>query len=601
MTLSKNLIRLLLYFWQESYLFSSILFILIILLGIIPAAELWIIGDLINHISDAITNNQVFDLQGITVLLVILIGLMLLRNWFRILSDGIQDYLRQKVTRELQLEVSQKASEVELAFYEHQESYDQLQRANGGIQHQLTNVYLDGVFTLEAIVSIIAYILTLSTGHWSLGPTVMIAAIISIWLKTKRAKQKYAFDYHILTPIRKAVEYFSNLLTSKEYAKELRIFGSRDYLISKWHAKQKEHADKVYQDEKKDLKYTLINEGFTNLLILIACTLIAISIMDGDLSIGYFAILVQVVIRLMNEIENIVGLMRNNYQYALFTDNLFSFIDRPISSDIEPRQSLPEPLKGEIRFADVWFKYPSSDDWVIKGLSFKIEPNETIAIVGGNGAGKSTIIKLILGLYTPQKGNILIDDVPIELIDKDQLNKNMSAIFQDFTKFELTLRESIGIGDIENIADQELLDQVVRKSSVNEWIDQLDQGYDTYLSKTFGGRDLSGGQWQRVALARSLMRDSAIIILDEPTSALDPIAELNVFEEFKALSKDKTALLISHRMGSARIADKIIVIEDGEKIEEGVHEDLINNDRVYAKLFETQAKWYHSNEAGEKG
>lgn len=593
------MIRLLSFLWKESFLLSTFLLLLTILLGIIPASELWVIGLMINDISEAIINEGNLFLTRLIPLAALLIGLMLMRNWFRILSDGIQDYLKPKVAGKLQEQVMEKASSVDLEFYDHAKSYDQLQRANRGIKDTLMNVYMDTIYIIQSIVSIIAYILTLSIGHWTLGPAITLVAIFSMLLKIKRSKQKYEYDYHVLTPVRKYIQYFASILTRKQYAKELRVFGSSDYLISKWEDKQKEHIKKVLKDEKQDFKYTLVNEIFSNLALFAVSILIAISVLKGSVSIGYYVILVQVVIRLMTEMENLTSLFRNNYQQALFTNNLFSFLAISPSSTQKTTNKLLKPLKGKVSFEHVWFKYPSSDHWVIKDLSFTINPNDTVAIVGENGAGKSTIIKLLLGLYQPQKGDIFFDDLSINEIDEDELKTYLSAIFQDFSKFQLTLKESIAIGNIEKVNDDDLIHHVITQSNINDWLDRLDQGHETYLSKEFGGSDLSGGQWQKVALARSLMRDAKILILDEPTSALDPIAELEVFKEIKELSINQTTVLISHRMGSARLADRIIVIDNGMKIEEGSHEELIKNDQLYSTLFKTQAKWYHLGKAGE--
>lgn len=595
----RNIIRLFFYLWQESRFFTVLLFFLTIILGIIPAAELWVIGLMVNKISEVFNAGEVIVANLLTPLFIVLIGMMLMRNWIRLLSDGIQDYLRDKVGGKLQKEVIEKASEVELGFYDQSESYDQLQRANIGLKESFINVYLDSIHIVETIVTIVAFLLTLTVGHWSLVPIVACGALFSIWLKLKRAKQKYRFDYEVLTPIRKHTQYFTGLLTTKGFAKELRIFGSRDYVISKWREKQLEQAEKVFVDEKKEFNYTVINDGLLNLILLGASIFIAYLVVQGNVTIGYYVILLQVVIRMQEEMEGLMGTIRFMYQRSLFTENLFSFLDRKIKKSPKASVKLQAPLTGAIRFENVWFKYPNSEKWIIRGLSFSVRPKETISIIGENGAGKSTIIKLLLGLYTFQKGMIYLDDIPIDRIDEEDLRRQMSAVFQDFTKFELSLRESIGIGKIENLHNEAAIAKVVKESGVDEWINRLDNGYDTYLSKAFGGTELSGGQWQKVALARSLMKEAEIFILDEPTSALDPIAELAVFQQFKKLAEDRTAILISHRMGTARLADKIIVIEEGKKIEEGTHQTLMQNNQVYAQLFKTQAKLYHNKKIGE--
>ena len=229
---------------------------------------------------------------------------------------------------------------------------------------------------------------------------------------------------------------------------------------------------------------------------------------------------------------------------------------------------------------------------MLSGVSFRVRAGETVSLVGQNGAGKTTLVKLILGLYRPDRGRILFDGVPIDELDDADLRRHCSAIFQDFARFQLTLRESVGVGDVERIDNAAAVAAAAARAGVDEVAAGLKDTYETVLSPAFGGVDLSGGQWQKVALARSLMRDAEVLVLDEPTASLDPRAEMAVFEQFKALAAARTTFLISHRIGTARLADRILVLGEGRLVEEGDHAELLAAGGDYAELFAAQRQWY---------
>ncbi len=261
----------------------------------------------------------------------------------------------------------------------------------------------------------------------------------------------------------------------------------------------------------------------------------------------------------------------------------------PVSAPLRP---FPRPLRSGIRFEDVWFTYPGSDRPALAGLSFDIAAGESVALVGENGAGKTTLVKLLLGLYAPDRGRILYDGVDARVIDPRSLRGAASAAFQGFVRYGLTFAENVGLGQPERMGDRRRLEAAVARARAHDVLRALPDGYDTLLGADVGGVDLSGGQWQRVALARGFFRDAELLVLDEPTAALDPHAELAVFERFAELARGRTAVLVSHRLGMARLADRVIVLSGGRVAEAGTHQELLDSGGEYAAMFRAQARWY---------
>jgi ATP-binding cassette, subfamily B, bacterial len=279
---------------------------------------------------------------------------------------------------------------------------------------------------------------------------------------------------------------------------------------------------------------------------------------------------------------------------ALYLEDLFSFFAvRPsIASPPDPRP-FPQPLRSGIVFENVGFRYPDSSRWAVRYLSLTLRAGEVVALVGENGAGKTTIVKLLARLYDPTEGRILLDGYDLREYDLTDLRRHLGVIFQDFVRFHFTAGENIGAGQIEAADDRSRIHQAAQRSLADRIIQRLPQGYDQPLGKRFReGADLSGGEWQKIAIARAYMRDADVLILDEPTAALDARSEYEVFQRFRDLSLGKTAILISHRFSTVRMADRILVLEDGHVVESGSHEELVTSGRRYAELFELQASGY---------
>ena len=316
--------------------------------------------------------------------------------------------------------------------------------------------------------------------------------------------------------------------------------------------------------------------------------------MRGEFSIGDLTFLAGSFRRLRTLLEGLLSGFSQVAGQALYLDDLFSFfeIEPEIHSPANPAP-FPTPVREGFVFEDVGFRYPGAERWAVRHLSFTLQAGEVLALVGENGAGKTTLVKLLARLYDPDEGRILLDGVDLRDYDLDVLRNNIGVIFQDFVRYHLTAAENIAVGRIEARGDRARIVEAARRSLADEVIDKLPRGYDQVIGKRFkNGVDLSGGEWQKVAIARAYMRDAQLLILDEPTAALDARSEFEVFQRFKELSVGKTAVLISHRFSSVRMADRILVLNDGQVEAVGTHEELLAQDGRYAELFELQAAGY---------
>jgi len=321
---------------------------------------------------------------------------------------------------------------------------------------------------------------------------------------------------------------------------------------------------------------------------------IALKAVSGELTLGDLALYTAAATSVQSSIGGLFNSFSGMYENNLYLDTLYRFlgtkpeIDRPANP-----VAVPEPLRGHITFDHVSFAYPGAEEPALKDVSFDIQPGETVAVVGKNGAGKSTLIKLLCRLYDPTGGRILLDGVDIRTLDPDDLQRRISAVFQDHVSYQATASENIGLGDLEHLTDRPSIVQAADRAGIANRIERLPRGYDSPLGRWFDeGVSLSGGEWQKIALARGFLREAPILVLDEPTSALDAQAEHDLFVRLRQLAEGRTTLYISHRFSTVRQADRIILLEHGKLVEQGTHNELMNLDGGYAELFTLQASAY---------
>ena len=396
------------------------------------------------------------------------------------------------------------------------------------------------------------------------------------------------------TPERRELDYLRYIGASDETAKEVKIFGLSDFIIGKFEAL----ANKFYQSNRKiAISRSVWGTGFTLLGSLGyygAYVFILWQTISGKISIGQLTFLAGSFRQLKSLMESVLTRFTAVSQGAIYLSDYFEFFDiQPSIRSEEKSLPFPQPMKTGFEFQHVGFRYQHADKWAARDLNFVLSPGEKIALVGENGAGKTTLVKLLARLYDPNEGRILLDGIDLRLYDIVSLRRNIGIIFQDYLRYQMRVSDNIAVGNIAEMENMPLIERSAEQSLAAGLVSRLPAGYEQMLGKRFQeGVELSGGEWQKVALARAYMRDAQVLILDEPTAALDARAEFEVFQRFAELTRGKTAVLISHRFSTVRMADRILVLQEGRLIENGTHEELIERKGKYEELFTLQAKGY---------
>ncbi|MEP6260109.1 MAG: ABC transporter ATP-binding protein [Gillisia sp.] len=505
------------------------------------------------------------------------------------LSDAL---LGDQYSINTSVKIIKKTSELNLDQLEDSEFYDKLERARQqttGRVGLMSNILTQGE-DIIVIVSLLAGVVTFE-------PWLIILLVVSI-IPTIINEIKFSGTSYSLarswTQERRELDYLRYAGASDVTAKEVKLFGLSDYLAARF----KNLSDQYYSQSKKLAKQRAAWGSVFNVIGTAAYygayVFIIFRTVAGIFSLGDLTFLSGAFNRLRSKLQGFFTRFTAITESALYLQDYFEFMDMKYSEEEkEEKLPLPEKLQKGFEFKNVGFKYPKSDIWVVRHINFELRAGEKLAFVGENGAGKTTLIKLLLRFYEPTEGEILLDGIPVREYDQTRYQQYFGVIFQDFVKFELTLRENIAMGEIGEIGNQPRIDSAAEKSLANEVISALPKGYDQQLGKRFKqGKDLSGGQWQKIAIARAYMKDAEVLILDEPTSALDARAETEAFQRFIKLTEGKTAVIISHRFSTVRIADRIMVLKDGAVLEIGTHEELMQNNKLYAELFNLQAAGY---------
>jgi ATP-binding cassette subfamily B protein len=525
--------------------------------------------------------------------------LLLLEFALAVLSDVlgrvvslIDALLSERFNNITSVRLMEHAATLDLEDFEDSELQDKLDRARRQTMGRMT---LLGQLLGQAqdIVTIIAFAAGLAIyAPWLI--VLLVLALVPAFIGEAHFNaQSYSLNYQ-WTPERRELDYVRQTGASVESAKEVKIFGLNAFLIDRYRTL----AERFYLANRT---LAIRRAGWGGLLTALgtvgyylAYAFIAWRTVRGDFTIGDLTFLAGSFRRLRNLLEGLLIGFSQVAGQALYLDDLFSFfeIQPEIVSPADPRP-FPTPIATGFVFEDVGFSYPGAERWAVRHLSFTLRAGEVLALVGENGAGKTTLVKLLARLYDPDEGRILLDGHDLREYDVEQLRANIGVIFQDFVRYHLTAAENIAVGQIGAREDRARIEEAARRSLADEVIRKLPDGYDQVIGKRFKtGVDLSGGEWQKIAIARAYMRQAQLLILDEPTAALDARSEFEVFQRFKELSEGNTAVLISHRFSTVRMADRILVLEAGRIEEIGSHEELLAAGRRYAELFELQAAGY---------
>jgi ATP-binding cassette, subfamily B, bacterial len=496
------------------------------------------------------------------------------------------------------VQLMQHAATLDLEQFENAEIYDKLERARRqtvgriGLFTMLLATLQDLITLVSLSVAIVVYV------PWLLV-LLLVAVLPSLLGETHFASLGYSLLYS-WTPERRQLDYLRYIGASDVSAKELKLFGLSDFLVGRYDRLSNEfyEANRSLAVRRSVVSTLLAAVGtlgyYGAYAVIIYLTVVGHQSPAGRFTIGVLTFLAGSFRQSRDLIQRVLLSLSQVFEQSLYLDDLFTFLE--LEPNIRPKNGarpVPVPIRTGFAFEGVGFRYPGAEEWAVRGLDFSLSPGERLALVGENGAGKTTLVKLLARLYDPTEGRILLEGIDLREYDIESLRRNVGVIFQDFVRYDFVLRENIAVGNIGRLSDDPAIRTAAERSLADTVARRLAGQYDQMLGKRFeGGVDLSGGEWQKVALARAYMRDAQLLILDEPTAALDARAEYEVFLRFSELTKGRMAVLISHRFSTVRMADRILVLKGGELVEQGTHEALVAQAGLYAELFQLQAAGY---------
>lgn len=555
-----------------------------------PVVVLWIGKLIIDEIILA-TKTQDHELNHLWWLIGIEVGLMLITNLISKLISMSDGFMGDLYSNASSVKIIRKTKEINISDLENSDFYDKLERARTQTSSRV-NLMSNTLSQLQDLIMIGSLIAGLIYFEPWLILILIVSIIPSFINEIKFSSKKYSIS-RSWTAERRELDYLRYIGANDKTAKEVKLFGLTDWIADKF--------------EKLSHEYYLINRKLTisrsiygfifdiigTLAYYGAYVFIVLRVVANIISIGDLTFLAGSFRRLRNSLTTIFSRFTRISESSLYLKDYFDFLDLEVEQEGANALPVPDKIKEGISFENLSFSYPGSNEMVLKNVNFKIQAGEKVAFVGQNGAGKTTLIKLLLRFYEPTSGRITIDGTNINEFDREAYQKWFGVIFQDFLRYEFTIKENIGVGSIDDLEDTDRIHSAAEQSLADSVISQVEQGINQQLGRRFAnGKDLSGGQWQKIALARAYMKDAEVMILDEPTSALDARAEYEAFQRFIGLTEGKTSIIISHRFSTVRMADKIVVLEDGLISESGTHEQLMSVPKLYAELFELQAAGY---------
>jgi ATP-binding cassette, subfamily B, bacterial len=590
-----SLPRVLKLVWDVQPAFTVVLAVLYVAQGFVPVLTAWVSKLLIDAVVLAF---RAGGTRGATTLVVWLVvaqfAIQGLSNLLQTITNIVQQLLQERLSYSVQLLVMEKSNTLDLSFFEDAKFYDQLQQAQREASSRPIGMVSQTFGLGRTIITLLSMAAVLIHLAWWVAVLAVVAPIPSFI-----ASMRYGWwGYQLMrrqSPTRREMAYYGDLMTTDKYNKEIKLFTLGDFLIDLY----RRMSGRFYQETRAIVVPRYMAAFFWGLGSVVVngavYLYVALQAVKRLITLGDLTFYTQAALGLGSSFQGLLNGISSLYENSLYINTLFDFLAYKPAIVSPPDGLVPDGDGLLIEFRHVSFTYPGRGEagQALRDVSFTIHPGEAIALVGRNGAGKTTVVKLLTRLYDPDEGQILVNGRDIKEYDLGALRARIGVIFQDYVTYFMTASRNIGVGRVETIDDLAGIRAAAGKSGADAVIEHLPDAYDTMLGKWFDrGQQLSGGEWQKIALARAFMRDAQLLILDEPTSSLDPQAEYEVFARFRELTQGKSAVFISHRFSTVRLANRIIVLGEGRVLEQGTHEELIARGGVYAELFNLQAEAY---------
>ncbi len=592
--------------WEANPQQTVLIAVLSVVQALLPAATLWVAKLLLDAVAAAIAG-QLGDpgeaLGRMLGLLLLQIGISAASSVIAALQGATRELLGDSLQNRISRRILAKANELDLSQFEDPTSYDALQNAYREVGSRPLGVFTQIVSLVQALVTLGSVSALMAQLGWAIVPLVLLASVPSVFVSSRFGTEGYRMIRRQAADARRQ-NYLGSLLTSDQAVKEIRLFDFGDYLMERWQQYylgfRRQLVSLITRRSGWGLAASLLSTGMVGA----ATYLVLRRAAAGALTVGDFGLFIQGISQLQSQFSNLLSGFTGIYQHLLYMRNLFEFLELPTGTS-EAGEEWTGPIDS-IEFKDVYFRYPLTERDVLQGINFTVNKGQMLALVGENGAGKSTIVKLMTALYRPTRGVILVNGQDASRFSPASLRAEMSTVFQDFGQYQMTVKENIALGrgveelaagGADTAAESAEVDAAIReagrRAGAEEFVGQLPQGYDNMLGRWFeGGRQLSGGQWQRLALARLYFRGGSVLIFDEPTSALDADAEYEVIETLRQQARGRIAVIVSHRFSTVRMAERIVVLEGGVITEQGTHEELLVVAGTYARMFNRQARGY---------
>lgn len=583
-------------FWRSHRLATVGVLILTVAESVMPVIQLWVTKLLVDQVVLVLSLGQSGSATEMVALawryLGYEAGVLFASVMFGIVAAHVRNILQEHLVYRVQIDVLEQAARLDLAYYESAEYYDQMHRAQHQARFapiQLLHINLNFFKTFITLLSICSVIILYKV--WVFF--ILVGATLPGFLVAMYYGQKRFMLVNTRTPDGRRADYLHTIITTDTYAKEVRVWGNSNYFLDQIKALRRRFRSENIAISRKQSTGALVGELISTIGYYASYATVLAGVLAGRLTLGDMTLYAGAFGQAQSLFEEMMQAVAQMYEMFLFAEQLDIFLEyEPLVLAPTVPAALPTKPNGLV-VDNVHFTYPGTEREILKGVNFSIAPGECVALVGANGAGKTTLVKCLLRLYDVDDGEIAVEGQNITSFTPSDWRSQIGVVFQDYARYQLPAFENIGLGDVSQIEDLSAIRQAAEQAGIDGMLTDLPLSYQTQLGRQFeDGQELSLGQWQRVAIARALLRDAPLLILDEPTAAMDPQAEYELYQQFRQMTQERMTLLISHRFSTVRMADRIIVLDDGKVIEDGSHEVLMAKGGHYAKLFSMQAESY---------